>query len=416
MTRRWILILYIVPAILLALGSLPFLLSDLDMELSRKFYNEKARFWTLSEKSPWSQLSRLGAIPAIVTAIFALSVVILGLGRPALARRRKTSAFLFLSLIIGPGLIASLLLGEFWGRPQPHETLGLGGNSKFERLLNPDPATGGHSFVSGPASTGFYFFSAGLALLASGRRKTSIAVILFSVVYGSATGIASLVRGAHFASDVLWSAGVVWFTAAGLFHLLGLHRADSTQPVHKEEKRMPAWVSFGILMVVLAVIGTTSLAFPHTRLTTNPLVSAKTERLPDTVQLTLDLEGPLEIAGGDNLHLETESRGIGFPGARLLNKLHFIEDGSEVIHRRRGFFTKLNIRNRITLPPNRVYRITLGKKVSSVVVLPPSTEGNSGHFAHVWLTSGFGTKLRNIKSRATGEDFFGRRTRSFRVE
>ena len=161
MTRRWILILYIVPAILLALGSLPFLLSDLDMELSRKLYNEKARFWTLSEKSPWFQLSRLGAIPAIVTAIFALSVVILGLGRPALARRRKTSAFLFLSLIIGPGLIASLLLGEFWGRPQPHETLGLGGNSKFERRLNPDPATGAtmqvvmHTVAGAPVETGF---------------------------------------------------------------------------------------------------------------------------------------------------------------------------------------------------------------------------------------------------------------------
>ena len=416
MTRRWILILYVLPAILLAVGSLPFLLSDLDMELARKFYNEKARLWTFSEKSPWSQLSRLGAIPAIVTALCALSVLILGIGRPGLARRRKTSAFLFLSLIIGPGLVVSFLLGEFWGRPQPYETLGLGGNNKFEKLLSPDPTTGGHSFVSGPASTGFYFFSAGLALLASGRRKASLAVILFSGIYGSATGIASLVRGAHFASDILWSAGVVWLTTAGLFHLLGLHRADLSQPTQTAEKSIPAWVSFGILMVVLAVIGTTSLAFPHTRLTTNPLVSENTERLPDTVQLTLDLEGPLEIAGGDNLHLETESRGIGFPGARLLNKFHFIGDGSEVIHRRRGFFTKLNIRNRITLPPNRVYRITLGKRVSSVVVLPPSAEGNSGHFAHVWLTSGFGTKLRNIKSRAKGEDFFGRRTRSFRVE
>lgn len=416
MTRRWILILYVLPAILLAVGSLPFLLSDLDMELARKFYNEKARLWTLSEKSPWSQLSRFGAIPAIITAISALSVLILGFGKPGLARSRKTSAFLFLSLIVGPGFIASFLLGEFWGRPQPNETLGLGGTSEFERLLNPDPSTGGHSFVSGPASAGFYFFSAGLALLASGRRKTSLTLILVAGIYGSVIGIASLVQGTHFASDILWSAGVVWFATAGLFHLLGLYRAKSSQPEQPMQKNIPVWVSFGILMVVLAVIGTTSLAFPHTRLTTSPLVSAKMERLPDTVQLTLDLEGPLEIAGGDNLHLETESRGIGFPGSRLKNKTHFIEDGSEVIHRRRGFFTKINIRNRITLPPNRVYRITLGKRVSSVVVLPPSTERDSGHFAHVWLTSGFGTKLRNIKSRATGEDFFGRRTRSFRVE
>ena len=61
MTRRWILILYVLPAILLAVGSLPFLLSDLDMELARKFYNEKARLWTFSEKSPWSIVSNSSA-------------------------------------------------------------------------------------------------------------------------------------------------------------------------------------------------------------------------------------------------------------------------------------------------------------------------------------------------------------------
>jgi hypothetical protein len=51
-----------------------------------------------------------------------------------------------------------------------------------------------------------------------------------------------------------------------------------------------------------------------------------------------------------------------------------------------------------------------------VEVLPPGKRRKYGHFAHVWLTSGFETKLLNIRSKAGTEDFFGRRTRSFRVE
>ncbi|MCH2064546.1 MAG: phosphatase PAP2 family protein [Roseibacillus sp.] len=416
MTRRWILVLYLIPAVLLAGGSLPFLFSDLDMDIARQFYNEKAKLWTLSDKSPWLQLHRFGAIPALVTAVLALSVLVLGIGRHRFVSSRKLSAFLVLSLIIGPGLIADFLLQENWGRPQPYEIVGLGGANTFERLLKIDPTTEGHSFVSGLASTGFYFFACGLTLIACRRRKTGILVIVAAGTYGATIGMACIVQGTHFASDVLWSAGVAWFASAGLFHIFGLHRKALYEPKKDVAGHIPPWARFGILVALLATIGTTCLAYPYSRINTTTLVSEKLERLPDTIHITLDLEGSLVLAGGDKLLLETESRGIGFPRAKLRNKRIFITDGSEVVHRRSGHFTKLNVHNRIILPPNRVYRITLGKRVSSVGVLPPGKESQSGHFAHVWLTSGFGTKLLTRGSKAGGEDFFGRRTRSFRVE
>jgi len=146
------------------------------------------------------------------------------------------------------------------------------------------------------------------------------------------------------------------------------------------------------------------------------LLSETNGRLPDTVHLDLDLRGDLEIAGGKELLLETEFRGIGFPGSRLRTNSRSIEDGTHIGQRRDGYLTKVNVRNRISLPPNRVYRITLGKKVISVVALPPQPDRMPGFFAHVWLTSGFKTKLLNIKGETVAEDFFGRRTRSFRIE
>ena len=416
MTRHWILFLYLIPAVLLAGGSLPFLSGELDMEIARQFYNEKANLWTYSGKPPWLQFYRFGAIPALVAAAVALSVLVLGIGRRRLASSRKLSAFLVLALLAGPGLIANFLLKENWGRPRPNETEGLGGADTFERLLAIDPATGGHSFVSVHASMGFYFFAAGLALFACRRRKTGILVIVATGIYGTSIGMACLAQGLHFASDILWSAGVVWFASAALFHLFGLHHKALYEPKKPVEENIPAWAPFGVLVILFAVIGTTCLSFPYSGDNTTTLIREELERLPDTIHITLDLEGSLELAGGNNLLLETESRGIGFPGTRLQNKRIFVEDGSEVAHRRSGYFTKLNVRTRITLPPNRVYRITLGRRVTSAVVLPPGEESQSGHFAHVWLTSGFETKLLNIKSKAVEEDFFGRGTRSFRVE
>ncbi len=416
MTRRWILVLYLIPAVLLAGGSLPFLSGELDMEIARQFYNEKANLWTYSGKPPWLQVYRLGAIPALVAAAVALSVLVLGIGRRRLASSRKLSAFLVLALLAGPGLIANFLLKENWGRPRPNETEGLGGADPFERLLTIDPATEGHSFISVHASMGFYFFAVGLALLACRRPKTGILVIVAAGTYGTSIGMACLAQGLHFASDILWSAGVIWFTSAALFQVFGLHRKALYEPKTPVEEHIPAWAPFGVLVVLFAVIGTTCLSFPCSRTNTTTLIRDELERLPDTIHITLDLEGSLELAGDDTLLLETKSRGIGFPGTRLQNKRILVEDGSEVAHRRSGHFTKLNVHTRITLPPNRVYRITLGRRVTSVVVLPPEKESQSGHFAHVWLTSGFETKLLNIRSKAVAEDFFGRRTRSFRVE
>ena len=416
MSKRWILVLYLFPAMLLGAGSLPFLFGHLDMEVARNYYNEKAGLWTLSEKPPWTLLQRFGPVPAIFTAVVGLSVLILGMGRSRLGRYRKLSAFLTLALLIGPGLVGNILVKSYWERPRPRDVAGLGGSQQFEPLLNWNPDTAGYAIVNGHACMGFYFFAGGLALLACGRRRTGILVLMAAGALGYFMGKARAVQGEHFLSETLWAAGLVWFSSAILFHLLGLHRKALSEPRSPERAELPAWIPFASLVVVLAAAGTTCLAFPSSHVKSTALVREDLVRLPDTVKITLDLEGPLELASGDELLLETESRGIGFPRSELRSERTFVPDGSTITHRRSGYFTKLNVRSRITLPPNRVYRITLGKRVTSVLVHPPAADSKSGHFAHIELTSGPETELLNIKSRPIDEDFFGRLTRAFRVE
>ena len=248
------------------------------------------------------------------------------------------------------------------------------------------------------------------------RRKWGAVIILAAGIYGIAIGIASMVQGACFAGDILLSAAASWLFSAMTMHALGLHRGILSSPREKVALPLPRWASLGILLSLLSVTGIICLAFPASGLTTTPLLADTEGRLPDTVHLDLDLRGDLEITGGEDLLLETEFKGIGFPGSRLRTSSRSIEDGTHVVQRRNGHLSRLNVRNRLSLPPNRVYRITLGKQVLSVVALPPRLDRASGFFAHVWLTSGFKTKLLNIKGKALAEDFFGRRTRSFRIE
>ena len=416
MNRRWLIALYIIPMIVFIGAITPFALNDLDLKISTRLFNEKAQLWTFSEAFPWAQIHRFAALPAILTSAIALSVLALGFMRKRFAPFRRIALFFIIILIFGPGLLTGALVGQIRERPQPSETVQLGGTQEFERIIVSSSYAGGRFHSGGLSSTGFYFFGSGILLLVHRRKWWGAGVILASGIYGIAIGVSSMVQGGCFAGDVLLSAALTWIFSVVAVHALGLHRGILLSSRRQVALPLPRWASLGILLSLLSVTGMICLAFPASGLTTTPLLSETNGRLPDTVHLDLDLRGDLEIAGGKELLLETEFRGIGFPGSRLRTNSRSIEDGTHIGQRRDGYLTKVNVRNRISLPPNRVYRITLGKKVISVVALPPQPDRMPGFFAHVWLTSGFKTKLLNIEGETVAEDFFGRRTRSFRIE
>ena len=414
--RRWLIALYGFPMIVFIGAIIPFALNDFDLEISSLLYNEKAQLWTFSEAFPWSQIHRFAALPAILTGTIALSVLTLSFMRERFAPFRKISLFLIITLIVGPGLLTGALVGQLRERPQPSETVQRGGTQDFGRIIVSSSSAGGRFHGGGLCSVGFYFFGSGILLLVNRRKKWGAGVILAAGIYGIAIGVSSMVQGACFAGDVLVSAALSWLFSVVAVHALGLHRGILLSSRMQVALPLPRWASLGILLSLLSVTGMICLAFPASGLTSTPLLANSSGRLPDTVHLDLDLRGDLEITGGKELLLETEFRGIGFPGSRLRTNSRSIEDGTHIGQRRDGYLTKVNVLNRISLPPNRVYRITLGKKVISVVALPPQPDRKPGFFAHVWLTSGFQTKLLNIKGEAIAEDFFGRRTRSFRIE
>ena len=133
--------------------------------------------------------------------IVVLLLVVLVRRRPVMGLGLRHVVFLSLSLAIGPGLIVNGLLKPYSGRPRPSEVTEFGGALAFRPAFDfRGGCPGDCSFVSGDASMGFDFVS--LALLLRRRRRLAV---LGAVALGAGIGMARLMAGAHFVSDVVFA-------------------------------------------------------------------------------------------------------------------------------------------------------------------------------------------------------------------
>lgn len=129
----------------------------------------------------------------------------------------KGWGFLLLCLLIGPGLIANVVLKDNWGRARPRDVVVFGGEKPFTPATYISQACSRNcSFVSGDASFGFFLPS--IAYLVPRRRKS---IVFWSTMgIGSVFACARIVLGAHFLSDVVYALAIVLVVSAGLHALM----------------------------------------------------------------------------------------------------------------------------------------------------------------------------------------------------
>lgn len=132
------------------------------------------------------------------------------LGAPRLRAWRARLTFLWLALLLGPGLLVNVVLKVEVERPRPYQVVELGGPQAFVPAFARPPATArGASFVSGHAAIAFYLIT--LAWLQPRRRR---AWLMAGAAFGLAMGATRMSAGAHFLSDVVFAGFAVYFTAA----------------------------------------------------------------------------------------------------------------------------------------------------------------------------------------------------------
>jgi membrane-associated PAP2 superfamily phosphatase len=183
----------------------------LDQAAARLFWSPESG-WRWEKSAAATFLYHYGPWPAFAAAgvgvLFCAGYL---LGKLPL-ERAKLGAYLIIVLILGPGLLVNGAFKDHFGRPRPRQVTMFHGSRPFEPVGTPVLGGPGHSFPSGHAAMGFYWL--GLYIYFYGRNRAAAAA--FSILgagEGLAIGLARMAQGGHWASDVLWSAGMVYMTA-----------------------------------------------------------------------------------------------------------------------------------------------------------------------------------------------------------
>jgi lipid A 4'-phosphatase len=126
---------------------------------------------------------------------------------------RRGWVFLFLSLVIAPGLVANTLLKDNFGRARPFQIEEFGGPLVHSPpMVVTDQCERNCSFVAGDPALGFWLHSFAYVV---GRR--SRLVLTGGLAAGGLAGLLRIAMGAHFLSDVLF-AGAFMLGAVALVH------------------------------------------------------------------------------------------------------------------------------------------------------------------------------------------------------
>jgi len=201
----------------LLLISLLFWLTDFDMRVSGLFYNPEGG-WLLASTQPWLFLGRFGDKLAVL-AFVAVSILMIQPLRKVFSNWPWHVLYLFMALVLGPGVVCNSIFKEHWGRPRPVQVEAFGGHSRYHLLWEKGDDRGGYSFPSGHAAAGFSFMVF-YPLFRRHRPSLSNAFLWIGIGSGLLLGMGRILQGSHFPSDVVWSAGFVYLTALGCYYLI----------------------------------------------------------------------------------------------------------------------------------------------------------------------------------------------------
>ncbi len=363
---------------LLGLGLATWLIriTDFDMDAARWLQKVGGGDWKGGDHPFWRGLYQWGPYPATLTMILSLIGVVLGWRFGGLRRWRKVLLFLILCEFIGPLFIVNLVLKDHWGRPRPREVAELGGWTEFEPVLHYKAGNDGKSFPSGHATAGFYFL-AGYFLFRRQSKEVAASMIFGALCFGGLLGIARMVQGGHFLSDILWSAAICWFVPMILYYSMGMDRAPL---IDRESitKHIPLWrkIAFGVGLPILIVPALYFVPYKEERSYKFDRINKGTENL--RIHLAL-AAGRAEIVPGEKLSITGNAFGHGFPTAHLGKTIEAREDKNGIYfiygeHVSKSFH-ELDTRVRIEIPWSRVRSLTLRTGKADVTLrLDPSEQ------------------------------------------
>lgn len=199
-------------AILLFLACLTtpfFWFTDFDLQAAALFYqpSDENDAWPWQHWWLWQILFRYADAFIRVVAIGALVIAPLGCFLPKLKPIKRPALYIFLVILLGPGLVVNLVFKDHWGRPRPVHVTEFGGQYPYIPPLEIG-ATGEKSFPCGHCSVSYVFF-----VLYFLSRKRKLFYFLLTMMLALLMGLTRMSAGGHFISDILWSGYLVFFVS-----------------------------------------------------------------------------------------------------------------------------------------------------------------------------------------------------------
>ena len=154
----------------------------------------------------------VGVALVIALAIGLLPMVAQSALGGRMRRQRRAVAFLLLSLVVGPGLLANYVLKTTTSRARPANVTEFGGSQKFTRAFAvANQCDHNCSFVSGDVA-GATLVVAGFFIARS--RRARMTWLIGGLAFGAAVGAARIVSGHHFLSDVFVAMALTYVVTA----------------------------------------------------------------------------------------------------------------------------------------------------------------------------------------------------------
>jgi lipid A 4'-phosphatase len=332
--------------------TLPFLFTNLDIRLQEFFFDSDKGFYMRSIPF-WDIIYKYGIFPGYLFAVGAIFLFTYTYWKPALIGMRRWALMMILTIVLGPGLLVNATFKDNWGRPRPNEIVEFGGKEKFIKpWVKGD--SGGKSFPCGHASMGF-FFSIPFLFLRKKYKKLAWSLMIFGILYGTLVGVARMIAGGHFASDVVWSAGLVWFAALIAYYALNVDKEVIYKPadsLKQKKKARTMTIIMGVilpLLIITALLATPYLSKKQFNWSVEELMS-----IGMNYQSVDFNEGNIDIKFGNEQQINYEVAGFGFPNSKIRAK--WVEgDTTKYWLERLGWFTEVRNQIHIILPENTAW-------------------------------------------------------------
>jgi lipid A 4'-phosphatase len=208
------------PLLGLLLLTLVFRWTNLDVVIAAVCFDSQSGTWRWATWLPFQAMYSVGACPAFLLAGLGGISWLAGSRGKGWPLSRNAGRFLVVLFLIGPGLVVNAGFKQTWGRPRPSQVRQFGGKRAFVPVGTPSPGQiHNSSFPSGHAAAAFYLMAPAFAV--RGRRPGLAAGLLTSGgLFGLLMGLARIAQGGHWASDILWSAAIIYFLAIVLARVL----------------------------------------------------------------------------------------------------------------------------------------------------------------------------------------------------